>query len=73
MWCALLTPPRMLDRIAAKHGRKLIECRSGSSTSADLMMEHEILIGGEESGGIGILPLSAGTRRNFELRSCWPT
>jgi phosphomannomutase len=43
----------MMDRIAAKHGRKLHECNIGFKYIADLMMEHEILIGGEESGGIG--------------------
>jgi phosphomannomutase len=44
---------RMIDRIAAKHGRKLNECSIGFKYIADLMMEREILIGGEESGGIG--------------------
>src|SRR6266404_3509608 len=44
---------RMLDRIAAKYGRKLHECPIGFKYIADLMMEREILIGGEESGGIG--------------------
>jgi len=44
---------RMLDRIAARHGRKLNECPIGFKYIADLMMEREILIGGEESGGIG--------------------
>jgi len=44
---------RMLDRIAAKHGRRLHETRIGFKYTADLMMEHDILIGGEESGGIG--------------------
>jgi phosphomannomutase len=43
----------MLDRIAAKYGRKLHETSIGFKYIADLMMEHEILIGGEESGGIG--------------------
>jgi phosphomannomutase len=43
----------MLDRIAAKYGRKLHECPIGFKYIADLMMEREILIGGEESGGIG--------------------
>ncbi len=43
----------MMDRIAAKYGRKLYECNIGFKYIADLMMEHEILIGGEESGGIG--------------------
>ena len=45
---------RMLDRIAAKHGRKLIECGIGFKYICDLMMERQILIGGEESGGIGM-------------------
>jgi phosphomannomutase len=44
---------RMLDRIAAKHGRKIYETQIGFKYTADLMMEHDILIGGEESGGIG--------------------
>lgn len=44
---------RMLDRIAAKYGRNLIECPIGFKYVADLMMERDILIGGEESGGIG--------------------
>jgi alpha-D-glucose phosphate-specific phosphoglucomutase len=44
---------RMLDRIAAKYGRKLNECSIGFKYIADLMMEREIVIGGEESGGIG--------------------
>jgi phosphomannomutase len=43
----------MIDRIAARHGRKLYETSIGFKYIADLMMEHEILIGGEESGGIG--------------------
>ena len=44
---------RMVDRIAAKHGRRLRECSIGFKYIADLMMDHDILIGGEESGGIG--------------------
>jgi phosphomannomutase len=44
---------RMLDRIAAKYGRKLYETPIGFKYVADLMMERDILIGGEESGGIG--------------------
>src|SRR5580765_5391966 len=43
----------MVDRIAARYGRKLIECPIGFKYIADLMMEHEIVVGGEESGGIG--------------------
>jgi len=44
---------RMIDRIAAKYGRKLYETSIGFKYVADLMMEHDILMGGEESGGIG--------------------
>jgi alpha-D-glucose phosphate-specific phosphoglucomutase len=44
---------RMVDRIAAKYGRQLHECPIGFKYIADLMMDHEIVIGGEESGGIG--------------------
>jgi phosphomannomutase len=43
----------MIDRIARKHGRALHECSIGFKYIADLMMEREIVIGGEESGGIG--------------------
>jgi alpha-D-glucose phosphate-specific phosphoglucomutase len=45
---------RMLDHIAARHGRKLHECGIGFKYICDLMLERDILIGGEESGGIGI-------------------
>src|SRR5271157_4309181 len=45
---------RMLDRIAAKYGRKLNECGIGFKYICDLMLARDILIGGEESGGIGI-------------------
>jgi phosphomannomutase len=45
---------KMLDRIAAKYGRHLIEHGIGFKYVCDLMLEREILIGGEESGGIGI-------------------
>jgi phosphomannomutase len=46
----------MIDRICAKHGRKLYEHGIGFKFVADLMLEPDknILIGGEESGGIGI-------------------
>ena len=45
---------KMLDRIAAKHGQALYEHGVGFKYVCDLMLEHDILIGGEESGGIGI-------------------
>jgi alpha-D-glucose phosphate-specific phosphoglucomutase len=44
---------RMVDRIAKKHSRKLNECPIGFKYIADLMMDREIAMGGEESGGIG--------------------
>jgi phosphomannomutase len=43
----------MVDRIAAKYGRKVHETPIGFKYAADLMMEREILMGGEESGGMG--------------------
>lgn len=43
----------MLDRISAKYGRRLHETPIGFKYVADLMMEREIMMGGEESGGIG--------------------
>jgi phosphomannomutase len=45
---------KMLDRIGAKYGRKLHEHGIGFKYVVDLMLAQEILIGGEESGGIGI-------------------
>ncbi|MGH9602921.1 MAG: phosphoglucomutase/phosphomannomutase family protein [Terriglobales bacterium] len=45
---------RMLDRIAARHGRRLHETAIGFKYICDLMLERDILIGGEESGGIGL-------------------
>jgi phosphomannomutase len=44
---------KMLDRICAKHGRELVEHGIGFKYVCDLMLEREILMGGEESGGIG--------------------
>jgi phosphomannomutase len=44
----------MLDRIAARYGRKLHEHGIGFKYVCDLMLTEDILIGGEESGGIGI-------------------
>jgi phosphomannomutase len=44
---------KMLDRICAKHGRELIEHGIGFKYVCDYMLEREILMGGEESGGIG--------------------
>ena len=45
---------RMIDRICARYGRNMHECGIGFKFICDLMLERDILIGGEESGGIGI-------------------
>ncbi len=45
---------KMLDRIAARYGRKLYEHGIGFKHVCELMLEKDILIGGEESGSIGI-------------------
>jgi phosphomannomutase len=44
----------MLDRISKKHGRRLHEHGIGFKYVCDLMLAENILIGGEESGGVGI-------------------
>jgi phosphomannomutase len=44
---------KMLDRICKKHGRELIEHGVGFKFVCDYMLEREIVMGGEESGGIG--------------------
>jgi phosphomannomutase len=44
---------KMLDRICAKHNRELIEHGIGFKYVCDLMLERDIVMGGEESGGIG--------------------
>ncbi len=44
----------MLDRICQAHGLKVYETPVGFNHIADLMMKDDVLIGGEESGGISI-------------------
>ncbi len=44
---------KLIDKLAAKLGRKLHEVPIGFKYICELMLEHNILIGGEESGGIG--------------------
>jgi phosphomannomutase len=44
---------KMLDRICKKYNRELIEHGIGFKFVCDYMLEREILMGGEESGGIG--------------------
>jgi len=44
---------KLIDKIAAKYGRRLWETPIGFKYVAERMLESDILIGGEESGGIG--------------------
>ncbi len=44
---------KMIDKIAAKFGRRLFEVPVGFKYICELMLERDILLGGEESGGIG--------------------
>ncbi len=43
----------VLDKIAEKFGRKIFETPIGFKYICELMLERDILLGGEESGGIG--------------------
>ncbi|MEM8858734.1 MAG: phosphoglucomutase/phosphomannomutase family protein [Chloroflexota bacterium] len=45
---------RMIDRICEKHDLEVIEVPVGFGLIADLMMTDDILMGGEESGGMSI-------------------
>jgi phosphomannomutase len=44
---------KLIDKLAAKFGRKLHEVPVGFKYICELMLEQNVLIGGEESGGIG--------------------
>jgi phosphomannomutase len=44
---------KMIDKIAAKFGREVFETPIGFKYICELMLERDILLGGEESGGIG--------------------
>jgi phosphomannomutase len=44
---------KLIDKLAAKFGRNLHEVPIGFKYICELMLEQNILIGGEESGGIG--------------------
>jgi phosphomannomutase len=44
---------KMVDKIAAKFGRRVFETPIGFKYICELMLERDILLGGEESGGIG--------------------
>jgi len=44
----------LIPRIASRFGLELFERPIGFKNIGEIMLEHEILIGGEESGGIGL-------------------
>src|SRR5215831_5269328 len=44
----------LIPRIAAKLGLELFECPIGFKNIGEIMLQRELLIGGEESGGIGL-------------------
>jgi phosphomannomutase len=44
---------KLVDKLAAKFGRALLETPVGFKYICELMLERDILLGGEESGGIG--------------------
>ena len=44
---------KMVDKIAKKFGRRVFETPIGFKYICELMLERDILLGGEESGGIG--------------------
>jgi len=44
---------KLIDEIAAKYGRTVYETPIGFKYICELMLERDILLGGEESGGIG--------------------
>jgi phosphomannomutase len=44
---------KMVDKIAARYGRQVFEVPIGFKYICELMLERDILLGGEESGGIG--------------------
>src|SRR5262249_49495692 len=44
---------KLIDELAAKFGRKLHEVPIGFKYICEVMLERNILVGGEESGGIG--------------------
>ncbi|RNC66039.1 MAG: phosphoglucomutase/phosphomannomutase family protein [Desulfuromonadales bacterium] len=45
---------RMIDLLAEKFGLPLFETPIGFKHICELMLEHDILMGGEESGGLGV-------------------
>jgi phosphomannomutase len=59
---------KLIDKLAAKYSLPLYETPIGFKYLCDLMLSKDILIGGEESGGIGI-PRLGGPERDGVLNS----
>ncbi len=60
----------LIDRICKKHGLKCVEVPVGFKHICQQMREHDVLIGGEESGGIGFqghIPERDGVLANLML------
>ncbi|MBL7183676.1 MAG: phosphoglucomutase/phosphomannomutase family protein [Anaerolineae bacterium] len=49
-----ISTTRMVDRLASRYGLPLVETPVGFNHIADRMLKDDVLIGGEESGGISI-------------------
>jgi phosphomannomutase len=47
---------KMIDRLAERYGVELYETPIGFKHVAELMLERDLVAGGEESGGIGVRP-----------------
>ncbi|ACH40956.1 phosphoglucomutase/phosphomannomutase family protein [Citrifermentans bemidjiense Bem] len=45
---------QMIDRLAEKYGLQIFETPIGFKHICEVMLEHDILMGGEESGGLGV-------------------
>lgn len=45
---------RMIDILAQRYGLQLFETPIGFKHICELMLEHDVLMGGEESGGLGV-------------------
>lgn len=50
-----ISTTRMINRLAEKYGLEVVETPVGFNHIADLMLKEEVLIGGEESGGISFI------------------
>ncbi len=48
------TTSRIVERLAEKHGLEVLETPVGFKYIVDAMLQGDVLIGGEESGGIGV-------------------